>query len=165
MLMKLKITFIYLLIFAFPVYSADANSLFSAAMLGKTERVKSILSQGVDVNEKSTTGRTALMAACFNGNLRVVRILLAYGANVNLADNLGSTALMEAVTFGNEKLLNLLITAGADTTAIDKQNMSVLDKAKTTKHTHIVKSLEKLATDNKNEKEEEPENAKTEDKK
>ncbi|HIF55487.1 MAG TPA: ankyrin repeat domain-containing protein [Methylococcaceae bacterium] len=70
--MKLKIVFLSLLVFASPGYPMDAKNLFSAAMLGKTDRVKFILSEGVDVNEKSATGRTALMAACFNGNLRVV---------------------------------------------------------------------------------------------
>jgi len=59
--MKLKIVFLSLLVFASPGYPMDAKNLF-----------KFILSEGVDVNEKSATGRTALMAACFNGNLRVV---------------------------------------------------------------------------------------------
>jgi ankyrin repeat protein len=126
--------------------SAETNNLFSAAISGNIERVKSILSEGTNVNTQTDIGRTAMMAASFNGNIRVIRLLLAYGADVNLADNLGTTALMDAVMFGNETLVNLLITAGADITAQDKQNVSVIDKAKKTTHDHIVKLLEKEIT-------------------
>lgn len=142
--MTIKKLFILLLLtFSNPGFSADVNDLFSAAIFGKVERVKFLLSEGVDVNGKTVTGRTAMMAACFNGNIRVARILLAYGADVNVADNLASTALMDAVVFGNEELVKLLITSGADVNAKDKQMVSVLDKAKKTKYDNIVKILEK----------------------
>lgn len=75
----------------------DGKDLFLAAMNGKEERVITLLNQGVDVNSKNGSGRTALMAACFSGNLRSVKTLLAYGADVNAADSAGSTALMDAL--------------------------------------------------------------------
>jgi len=164
--MKIKSLFLFTLLFvSHPGFSAEFNNLFSAAILGKTERVKSLLADGADVNGKTATGRTAMMAASFNGNVRVVRILLAYGADVNLADNLGSTALMDAVVFGSEKLVKLLITAGAEINAVDKQNVSVIDKAKKTDFSNIVKLLEKSlppkeqdsATENNIETEKKPE--------
>ncbi len=127
------------------VFAVDIDNLFFAAMLGKTARVKSILADGIDVNGKTGSGRTALMGASFNGNIRVAKILLTYGANVNLTDNLGTTALMDAVVFGREKLIKLLITAGADVNATDNQNVSVIDKAKKTQYKNIVKILEKVA--------------------
>lgn len=137
------------LLLVFPpqaILAAESDYFFSAAIAGKTERVKSLLSEGIDVNVITSTGRTAMMAASFNGNIRVVQILLAYGASVNLADNQGSTALMDAVIFGNKALVKLLITAGADVNAVDQQNISVLDKAKKTKYSNIVKILEPLVT-------------------
>ncbi|MCK5828684.1 MAG: ankyrin repeat domain-containing protein [Methylococcales bacterium] len=134
------------LFLAQPVLAMDSDYLFSAAILGKTERVKSLLAKGVDVDAVTITGRTAMMAACFNGNERVVRLLLTYGADVNLADKMGITALMDAVVFGSEDLVKLLITAGANIDAFDKQNMSVIDKAKKTKYINIVKILEPLVT-------------------
>ncbi len=124
-------------------FAEEINDLFSASIFGKTEKVRLLLSEGVDVNGKTITGRTAMMAACFNGNIRVVRVLLAYGADVNIADNQGSTALMDAVIFGSEALVNLLITAGADVTVEDNQKVSVIEKAKKTKYENIVKILEK----------------------
>ena len=144
--MIIKKLLLFLLLFiSHPAISADINDLFSAAILGKTERVKFLLSEGVDVNGVTATGRTAMMAASFNGNVRVARILLSYGADVNKADNLGSTALMDAVVFGNETLVKLLITAGANINAQDNQKTLVIEKAKKTKYKNIVTILEKAA--------------------
>lgn len=142
--MKIKNIFLYLLVFyTSVVQSADMTKLFSYAVLGETENVKLLLADNVDVNALTKTGRTAMMAASFNGNIRIVKILLGYGANVNISDHLGSTALMDAVIYGSEKLVKLLITAGANVNAVDKNNISVVDKAKKTRHSNIVKILEK----------------------
>lgn len=142
--MKIHTFFLFLLfLFFHSNVSADINNLFSAAILGKTERIKSLLADGDNVNGKTATGRTAMMAASFNGNKRVVRILLAYGADVNIADNFGTTALMDAIVFGSEPLVKLLITAGADVVAKDNQGISVIDKAKMTQFHNLVTVLEK----------------------
>ncbi len=139
--------FILLLLFSSQsIFALNGDHFFSFAILGKTERVKSMLADGIDVNTTTATGRTAMMAASFNGNIRVVKVLLAYGADVNVVDNMGSTALMDAVIFGSEELVKLLITAGANVDAVDKQNISVLEKAKKTKYSNIVKILEPLVT-------------------
>ena len=146
LLMKILSIIILLLVFyATPTKSAESNTLFSAAIMGKTERIKALLADGMDVNSQTATGRTAMMAASFNGNLRVAKILLSYGADVNLVDNSGSTALMDAVVFGSEKLVKLLITAGANVSTQNKQNQSAIDKAKKTKYKNIVKILEEQA--------------------
>ncbi|MCF6252054.1 MAG: ankyrin repeat domain-containing protein [Methylococcaceae bacterium] len=143
--MKIKYLFFLLPVFLTQsVFSADADNLFSAAILGKSDRVKSILADGIDVNGRTATGRTAIMGACFNGNVRVARVLLAYGADVNLADNQGSTAIMDAVIYGREQLVKLLITAGANVNAVDKQNVSVIEKAKKTHNDNIIKILETI---------------------
>ncbi len=141
----MKVITLLLIFFTLPSFAAENNALFSASILGKTERVKSLLADGIDVNSATATGRTAIMAASFNGNLRVVKILLSYGADVNISDKSGSTALMDALIFGREDLVKLLITAGADAMAEDKQNVSVIDKAKKTKYKNIIKILEEHA--------------------
>ncbi len=123
-------------------YANDFNQLFAAAVLGKSERVKFLLSEGVDVNSQTETGKTALMGASFNGNIRVVKVLLTYGADVNKKDNQGVTALMDAVMFGNEKLVEFLIMAGADTQAQDNQGVSVLERAQKTKSESLISLLE-----------------------
>jgi len=121
--------------------SSPTDDLFTAAILGKIERVKFLLNEGIEVDGKTANGRTALMAASFNGNIRVVKLLLAYGADVNLADRQGHTALMDAVVFGNEALVKLLITVGANIEVVDLQKSSALDKAEKIQSPNIVKIL------------------------
>jgi len=54
--MKINSLFLLLLLITVQTgHAADFNDLFSAAMFGKTERVKSILADGVDVNAKHRT--------------------------------------------------------------------------------------------------------------
>lgn len=141
----MKITKIMLctILFALqPVNADDVTDLFAAATRGKLQRVEALLADGVDVNAKTGSGRTALMGASFNGNVRVVKYLLSYGADVNQSDNAGVTPLMDAVMFGSEEIVKLLITAGADVNAQDNSNTSVLARAKKTPHKPIVKILE-----------------------
>lgn len=146
--MTIKVSLLFfLLIISLSSFSAEVDPLFSAAIQGKTERVKSLLSDGLDVNGISSTGRTAMMGASFNGNIRIVKTLLSYGADVNIADNLGNTALMDAVFFGNEALVNLLISAGAVIDTVDKNGLSAIDKAKMTPLTKLIKALEKAQTE------------------
>ncbi len=136
--MKLK-RGLFCVLIALPLLlrAETANDLFAAAVSGKLERTEALLAQGIDVNSKTGSGRTALMGASFTGNARIVTSLLAYGADVNLADNAGTTALMDALTFGNEDIVNLLITAGADV------NAAVINKAKKTGRDNLIKILEK----------------------
>lgn len=135
--------FLILLALSQPAHSEDGKDLFAAAIGGKLDRTEALLAQGIDVNSKTGSGRTALMAASFNGNSRIVKALLAYGADVNLADSVGTTALMDALVFGNEEIVNLLIAAGADVNAVDNQKATVLARAKKSPHENIVKLLEK----------------------
>lgn len=136
------LSLLVLLGFTQAALSEDINDLFAAAIAGKTERLESLLAQGLDVNGKTTVGRTPLMGASFNGNVKNVKVLLGYGADVNVADNLGLTALMDALVFGEEEIVTLLIAAGADVNAVDKQNITVLARAKKTAHQNIIKMLE-----------------------
>ncbi|MGZ5044136.1 MAG: ankyrin repeat domain-containing protein, partial [Methylobacter sp.] len=86
--MKYKVCFLILLL-ALPqaTHAEDIKDLFAAAMMGKLERTETLLAQGIDVNGKTASGRTALMAASFSGNVQIVKSLLAYGADVSIADN------------------------------------------------------------------------------
>ena len=141
--MKFKDCFLILSL-ALPqtIHAEDGKDLFAAAMMGKLERAEALLAEGIDVNSKTASGRTALMAASFNGNVHIVKALLAYGADVSIADNSGTTALMDALVFGNEDIVTLLIAAGSDVNALDKQKVKVMDRAKKNAHEKILKILE-----------------------
>jgi len=89
--MKYKNYLLMLLLASSPqLHAEEGKDLFLAAMNGKEDRLITLLNQGIDVNSKNASGRTALMAACFSGNIHSVKTLLAYGANVNTTDNVGN---------------------------------------------------------------------------
>lgn len=71
--------------------------LFASAFNGDTEKIQSLLDSGTDVNERSSSGRTALMVAAYNGQVETMLTLIASGANQNLMDSDKKTALHSAL--------------------------------------------------------------------
>ena len=57
--------------------------LIGAARRGRAADVVALLADGADVNERMTSGTTALLIACENGHDEVVTTLLAANADVN----------------------------------------------------------------------------------
>lgn len=98
-------------------YKEHRTDLMFAALEGKTETVKTLLSQGADVNAKDDAGRTALMFATINLHSETVKELLEHGAEVNVSDNDGMTALMLAASSGSADIVQTLLDKGADLNA------------------------------------------------
>jgi ankyrin repeat protein len=98
-------------------YKEHRTDLMFAALEGKTETVKALLSQGADVNVKDDAGRTALMFATINLHSETVQVLLEHGADVNTQDNYGETALMLAASSGSTDIVRALLDNGADVNA------------------------------------------------
>jgi ankyrin repeat protein len=89
----------------------------SAALEGRTEKVRAFLSRGADVNAKDGDGRTPLMFAVINMHYETVNVLLDYGADVNARANDGGTALVLAASCGDPRIVRALLNRGADTNA------------------------------------------------
>ncbi len=64
-----------------------------SACLREHDAVEMLLDTGADVNARSSSIGTALMAASANGDLKIVRALLNAGADVNAKTNRGEMAL------------------------------------------------------------------------
>jgi len=76
-----------------PAWTRDFNSeLIEAAENGQTEKVKSLLAAGADVNAKDNDGMTALITAANEGHWETVRGLLDAGADANAEEEDGNTA-------------------------------------------------------------------------
>jgi len=58
--------------------------------------LKTLLDNGVDINIKSSYGRTALHEAALHGKVEIVKLLLENGADVNAKNNRGETPLFYA---------------------------------------------------------------------
>jgi serine/threonine-protein phosphatase 6 regulatory ankyrin repeat subunit B len=75
--------------------------LMIAAEKGHLTTVQALLSTpGIDIDDKTTDGVTALYFAAINGKEDVVKALIDKGADVNLTDNDGQTPIMAASSLG-----------------------------------------------------------------
>ncbi len=73
-----------------------------------------LLSQGADVNAKTSTGITPLHEAAQNGNREIVELLLAQKSiNINAVDDQGWTPLIRAQKWGHPEIAELLRQHGA----------------------------------------------------
>ena len=70
-----------------------SQSLLQVAADGDIDQVKSLLSQGADVNTEDEKGQTALHLAVREGHVTMAELLLSKGAEVNTKDKFGWTAL------------------------------------------------------------------------
>ena len=118
------------------------KALHEAALEGSTDKVKSLLREGVDFDAADEDGHTALMYAAFNGHTEVVRILLDLGANTTAIDYAGRTALMYAATGPFPETVKLLIEMKSDPNAVDKEeHFTPLMHAAAEGHLEVVKVL------------------------
>lgn len=91
-------------------------SLRDFVRFGELEKVKTLLENGVNVDEKENDTCSSLHIACFSGQLEMVKLLLSFGANVNdRDDSLGIlwTPLHRAIVSGNYEIVQILLKNGA----------------------------------------------------
>ena len=90
------------------------ETLRAAASRGDVAVVGELLSQGVDIDDASEYGATALVLAALNGQAEVVRALLDAGADPDLVDTFyGRSALGWATLGGFEDVVLMLFVAGS----------------------------------------------------
>ena len=94
--------------------AAALYGLMDAAREGDSERVKSMLLRGLDINATDYDKRTTLHLACAEGNLKVVELLIAEGANVHALDRYGNNGLHYAVVNNHALIAELLARNGAE---------------------------------------------------
>jgi ankyrin repeat/SOCS box protein 13 len=80
---------------------------------GRTERVRSLLREGADVNARGPAETTALHFACRCGSPDLVQLLLDAGADVEAKDHDGTTPAEAAAAAGNTEALRVLTEHGA----------------------------------------------------
>ena len=122
---------------------ADANmedkerglsALMVACIEGHYEIAQALLSNGANVNAKSSDNLTPLMLALSNkhsNKMKIAEILLSAGAEVNVHDNVdGWTSLMLASVEGDTTIIQMLIANGANVDAKTKDGRTALMVAK-----------------------------------
>jgi ankyrin repeat protein len=91
-----------------------STPLHWAVAAGNLNEVKNLLNQGIPMNSRTVTGRTALHNAARNGHLNIVQELIKRGAIVNATTQSGKTPLQEAAGKGHPRIVHALLKAGAN---------------------------------------------------
>ena len=94
--------------------------LVEAAASGRVERVRELLAQGADVDERGDGNRTAVTAAALGEHVGVVRVLIDAGADVDLQDDDRNNPLLVCGINGNVALLREVLRAGPDLAATNR---------------------------------------------
>ena len=84
----------------------------SAASMGATGEIQSMLQDGADVESADYDGRTGLHLAASTGHEDVVSLMLAKGANVNAVDRWGATPLVDSIKHNHGDCTDTLLEAG-----------------------------------------------------
>jgi hypothetical protein len=104
----------------------NETALSQAVLRGNRELVKILLDAGAEVNEKNSSGLTALMYVGSDTSVEVVRDMIAAGAKVDLKDEEGKNALHHAASDTGTEALQALIDAGASVDATDESGRTAL---------------------------------------
>ena len=128
----------------------DVFPLFLAVSCRPNEEIlKSLLSAGADVNQKTAIGQTALHRLCnsYDGSqslrqfsldddvdshsdrTKLIMILMDHGADVNICDDFGKSPLHYAAQNGSRYYFKILLQNGANVQQKDKAGLTVLQYA------------------------------------
>ena len=88
--------------------SGDKYLIHKTANIGNVERVKQLLSSGVDIELRNNAGGTPLHAASANGRIEVVKLFISKGANVNAQNIQGGTPLNLAIGRNHREVADFL---------------------------------------------------------
>src|SRR6476619_6782932 len=112
--------------------SASDTRLADAAKNQDTKTVRSLLTQKVDVNARSSDGSTALLWLAHWNEFETADLLLKAGADANTSNDFGMTPLSQACTNGSAEFVRLLLKSGAKpNTAIATGETPLMTCAKT----------------------------------
>jgi len=121
--------------------TAPQQSLHQATVSGNIERVKELLSKGVDINLKNRQGWTPLHAAVWNQKQDIAKLLIEKGADVNVKDKSSRTALQFAADTGQKEIVELLIAKKAEVNTMNARGENALSLATKKGHKEVAAYL------------------------
>ena len=124
-----------------PSGQKSANSIHEAAADGDINKVKSLLSDGADVNIKGRLEYTPLHHAAENGHANLVTFLISRGGDLEVRNHYGRTPLALAACRGHKGMVELLIAKGADFNTKDIWYKKLLHHAAENGHAELARFL------------------------
>ncbi|XP_026199434.1 ankyrin repeat domain-containing protein 39 [Anabas testudineus] len=113
------------------------RGIWSAALDGDLDRVKSMIHKGTDPNLRDSSGYTALHYASRIGHLAVCKFLLENGACASPETRGGATPLHRSAYCGHLDVVRLLLHHRADPMLCDDDGASPLHKAAERGHEEV----------------------------
>ena len=111
------------------------------------DAIDALISDGVDVNQKTPEGETALHLASSCNNPQLTMRLIEAGANLDLFTKDKETALHIASKLNNHEIVSLLLAAGADVNAKQRYNLPPVFIACLHNNAEIAKTLFEAGAD------------------
>ena len=102
------------------------SPIYYAALLGLTDIVKALQSQGLDCSAPGGVYGFPLQAAVHNSHQDTVEYLIQQGVDVNQRGGLYSLAICAAAAGGLDEIMHVLVKAGADRTGEDEEGRNCL---------------------------------------
>jgi len=103
--------------------------LHEAVKQGDYEKVKTLLSEGIDINDQNDQSQYALMLAIESGHNDIIRLLIEKGADINVVSTSSYTPLTLAVMRRNQEAVELLVKSGANVNAMTNGRWTALHMA------------------------------------
>uniref|UniRef100_A0A1A8KMP6 Ankyrin repeat domain 39 n=1 Tax=Nothobranchius kuhntae TaxID=321403 RepID=A0A1A8KMP6_NOTKU len=113
------------------------RGIWSAAMDGDLDRLRSLVQKGTDPNLRDSAGYTALHYGSRSGHLAVCAFLLESGACASPQTPGGATPLLRAAYCGHLDVVRLLLQHRADPMLSDDDGASPLHKAAERGHKEV----------------------------
>ena len=120
----------FLASWVFPWLALANTELHIAVKQGNVEKVKSLLTQGMDVNSRSSSGYTPLHMSAGLDKRRVTKLLVINGAKINARDSSGRTPLHISVRRGHFRMVKFLLSQGANLLIRDRSDRTPADIAR-----------------------------------
>ena len=112
-----------------PAAVSEADDLFAAANAGNVNQLRTLLSQGLDINISNRERETALHMAAARGHYSAVIFLVNKGAYVNAKTVKNWIPLHHAVRFRYPNIVNFLINHGSSAQSRTSDGLTAIDMA------------------------------------
>ncbi len=120
---------------------SNNTDLILSAEKGDLSKVKQLVNEGADIEQRDQQLRTALMSATLANQIEVARFLIEKGADVNAKDGIQDTPYLYAGARGLQEILELTLANGADLKSLNRYGGTALIPAAERGHVTTVKTL------------------------